>query len=162
MRRGVRVGVDVGSVRGGIANCDPEGLIATPETTLARDAATNRDIQQALELVDVRSAVEVIVGLPRSLSGDEGAAAEAARAWATALHRARPSIGVRLVDERLTTVDAHRAMRDAGVSTRRSKSVIDSQAAAMILQVALDTDRPPGAPPGNAVGGRNPPHRRST
>lgn len=159
MRRGVRVGVDVGSVRVGIAICDPDGLIATPEATFARDAGGGTDLRGVLDLVDERGAIEVVVGLPRSLSGDEGAAAQAARDWAAGLLRLRPGIAVRLVDERLTTVDAHRAMREAGVSTRRSRSVIDSQAAAMILQVALDTERATGAPAGSAVGGRKPRHR---
>ncbi|MBD2760767.1 Holliday junction resolvase RuvX [Yimella sp. cx-573] len=159
MRRGVRIGADVGSVRVGISICDPDGLLATPETTFARDAAKDRDIEQVLALVDERAAIEVIVGLPRSMSGDEGPAALAARSWATALRRRRPELSVRMVDERLTTVDAHRVMRDAGISTRRSRSVIDSQAAAMILQVALDTERTTGTPPGVLVGARKARHR---
>lgn len=159
MRRGVRVGVDVGSVRVGIAICDPDGLIATPETTFSRDAGGGTDLRQVLDLVDEREALEVIVGLPKSLSGAEGAAAAAAREWAAGLRKLRPTIMVRLVDERLSTVDAHRVMRDSGVSTRHSKSVIDSQAAAMILQVALDTERATGAPPGTPLGGRKPRHR---
>ena len=159
MRRGVRIGADVGSVRVGIAICDPDGLIATPEGTLARDAVAGTDFDRVLDLVDEKQALEVIVGLPRSLDGHEGTAAAVARRWATQLHRRRPELSIRMVDERLTTVDAHRVMREAGVSTRRSRSVIDSQAAAMILQVALDTERTTGSPAGAPVGGRKPRHR---
>lgn len=159
MRRGVRIGVDVGSVRVGVAICDPDGLLATPEATFARDPGGHSDIDRTLALVDERAAIEVVVGLPRSLSGQEGAASQTARAWAEQLRRTRPQLPVRMVDERLTTVDAHRVMRDSGISTRRSRSVIDSQAAAMILQVALDTERATGTPAGVAVGGRKPRHR---
>lgn len=159
MRRGVRVGVDVGSVRVGIAISDPDGLLATPETTFTRDAGGGTDIAGVAALVLERSAIEVIVGLPRSLDGQERAAAQVARDWARELVRRAPEVSVRMVDERLTTVDAHRAMGEAGISTRRRKNVIDSQAAAMILQVALDRERTTGMPPGTSVGGRKPRHR---
>lgn len=166
MRRGVRIGVDVGSVRVGIAISDPDGLLATPETTLPRDAGGRTDVAAVADLAGERLAVEVVVGLPRSLDGGERAAAQAARSWAreltAVLQRRSSPLTVRMVDERLTTVDAHRAMSEAGISTRRRKNVIDSQAAAMILQVALDRERTTGMPPGESVGGRKPRHRART
>jgi len=159
MRDGVRIGVDVGSVRVGVSACDPAGLMATPVATLTRAPAKGTDIAQVAQEATDRGAIEVIVGLPLSLSGEEGTAAQTARAWATELHRRLPDIPVRLVDERLTTVDAHRAMREAGLHERSSRAMIDQQAAVLILQVALDSERNSGKPAGVPVGGRKPRHR---
>lgn len=160
MRAGVRIGVDVGSVRVGVALCDPDGLIATPHATLPFDGGGFTDVQAVVDLARERGAVEIVVGLPLSLDGTENAAAQKARSWAAQAHRRADGLPVRLVDERMTTVDAHRAMREAGRSTRQSRDVIDRQAAVMILQTALDTERSTGMPPGIAVGGRKPRHRR--
>ncbi|WP_265446897.1 Holliday junction resolvase RuvX [Flexivirga meconopsidis] len=155
MRRGVRLGVDVGSVRVGVASCDPDGLIATPLQTVQR-AKDGSDVAVVAALAAEHSAIEVIVGLPRSLDGAERAAAEGARSWAKALRRHTPQLSVRLVDERMTTVDAHRALDATGVSHRNRRSIIDQQAAVLILQVALDSERVSGEPAGEAVGGRKP------
>ncbi|WP_342779984.1 Holliday junction resolvase RuvX [Leekyejoonella antrihumi] len=155
----MRLGVDVGSVRVGVAACDPAGAIATPVATLTRAPAKGTDLDAVVLEVHDRNAIEVVVGLPLTLSGDEGPAAQIARAWATELHRRLPGVPVRLVDERLTTVDAHRAMRDAGVDQRASRKMIDQQAAVLILQVALDSERNSGNPAGESVGGRKPRHR---
>ncbi len=95
--------------------------------------------------------MEVLVGLPRSLSGDEGAAAQAARKYAEAVARRVAPVDVRLVDERLSTVTAHRALRDAGVRGRRHRPVVDQAAAVVILQSALDAERASGRAPGSLV-----------
>ena len=157
MRRGVRIGVDVGSVRVGVAVSDPDGVLATPLRT-ARRASDESDIQEVAELAAERDAIEVIVGLPLSLDGAERAAAEAARGWAKALRRRAPSLAVRLVDERMTTVDAHRAMRASGLRERQRREVVDQQAAVLILQAALDAERVSGQSAGELVGGRKPRH----
>ncbi|WP_328823305.1 Holliday junction resolvase RuvX [Metallococcus carri] len=156
----MRIGIDVGSVRVGVARSDPDGLIATPHDTFTRDASGDADVRAVAALAAEIAAVEVVVGLPRSLDGSEGAAAAAARDWAARLQRQAPALGIRLVDERLTTVDAHRAMREAGRTTRQTRSVIDQQSAVMILQAALDQERSTGRPAGLVVGGRKPRHRR--
>lgn len=161
MRHGVRLGIDVGSVRVGVAVSDPSGLIATPVTTLPRATEEDTDVSRVAAMVAEREALEVVVGLPRSLDGTEGRAAATARAWAKALHTRLQGVPVRLVDERLTTVDAHRALREAGRRERSSRSVIDQQAAVLILQVALDSERNTGKPAGDVVGGRKPRHRRT-
>ena len=96
-------------------------------------------------------AVGVVVGLPRSLSGGEGPAAAAARAYAAVVAARVAPVWVRLVDERLTSVDAHRTLRDSGVAGRRQRAVVDQAAAVLILQTALDTERSTGAPPGERV-----------
>ena len=147
MRPGVRVGVDVGSVRVGVATCDPAGLIATPVSTLSRGKG---DLDALATLVAEREAVEVLVGLPTSLSGQAGPAAAAAEAYAGEL-AARVPVPVRLVDERFSTVGAQRDLRDSGVDTRRGRSVIDQAAAVIILQGALDAERSSGLAPGRLV-----------
>jgi putative Holliday junction resolvase len=161
MRRGVRLGIDVGSVRIGVAACDPSGLLATPVETIARDSsdpdlgALPADIAQVAAHVRRLEAIEVVVGLPRSLSGAEGPAARAARAYAGQIARAIDPVPVRLVDERLSTVSAHRSLHAAGRPGRRHRSVVDQVAAVTILQAALDGERGRSAPPGEPVDGRD-------
>ncbi len=154
-RPGVRIGVDVGSVRVGVAVSDPSGLLATPVRTVARDpdalSAAPTDVEEIAALVQELGAVEAVVGLPRTLAGAEGAAAVSARTYAGRLAVRIAPVPVRLVDERLSTVDAHRALRDSGVDGRRQRSVVDQAAAVLILQVALDTERGSGRPPGELV-----------
>lgn len=148
MRPGVRLGVDVGSVRIGLACCDPGGLLATPVETVARGRGDfDRIVGRAVEL----GAVEVVVGLPLSLSGAEGPAAATARAFANDLAARVAPVPVRLVDERLTTVGAQRDLAAAGVRGKRSRSVVDQAAAVIILQGALDAERASGSPPGSVV-----------
>ena len=154
MRRGVRLGVDVGSVRVGLAASDPDGLIATPVRTLARDDACDQgagsDLREIATQVNERSVLEVLVGLPRSLSGAEGPAAALARRYAEAL-AASVSVPVRVVDERLSTVAATRALRESGVKGRAQRTKVDQAAAVVLLQHALDTERASGRPPGELV-----------
>jgi putative Holliday junction resolvase len=147
-RPGVRLGVDVGSVRIGVAVCDPDGRLALPLETVRRGSG---DLRRLADLATERHAVEAVVGLPRGLSGGEGPAAEAARAFAAALARVLAPLPVRLVDERLSTVAAGRDLRAAGLDTRRARGVVDQQAAAVILQAALDTERETGIAPGEVL-----------
>ncbi|MFC7492560.1 MULTISPECIES: Holliday junction resolvase RuvX [unclassified Knoellia] len=155
MRPGVRLGVDVGTVRVGVAVSDPSGLLATPHATLARawpDAEPDTDdVAEIVALGVALGAIEVVVGLPRSLSGDEGPSAAAARKYAAELAQRVAPVSVRLVDERLTSVSAHRALRDSGVAGRRQRAVVDQVAAVLILQAALDEERSSGRPPGEQV-----------
>lgn len=138
MRRGVRIGVDVGSVRVGVARSDIEGLMGLPVVTLARGQG---DLEQLAELVREYEAIEVFVGLPRQLSGKEGAAATAVREYGEALAASIAPIKVSYIDERLTTVSANRDLRDAGRTTRTSRSVIDQAAAVIIVESALAAER---------------------
>ena len=148
MRPGVRLGVDVGSVRVGVARCDPSGLIATPLVTLRRGKG---DLRALADLAAEHEVIEVVVGLPRTLAGREGPAAEAAVAYAEQLSARLPRIPVRLVDERLSTVGAQRELHASGVDTRRGRKVIDQAAAVIILQGALDSERATGAAPGKLL-----------
>jgi putative Holliday junction resolvase len=151
MRVGVRIGVDVGSVRVGVASSDPAGVLATPVTTLHRDLRTGRDLDELRGIIAEREAVEVLVGLPRTLAGRDGPAAEKAREYAEALAGRVNPVPVRLVDERFSTVEATRGLRAAGVKGRSMRGVIDAAAAVILLQAALDTERATGIPPGEAL-----------
>lgn len=153
--RGRRMGVDVGLVRVGLALCDPDGILATPLTTLRRDPKKGFDVKLLAGLVQEHDVVGVYVGLPRSLDGGENASTGMARDYAAALVRRLRAKGrdvpVRLVDERLSTVDAHRALLEAGVSRREHRDKVDQVAAATILQSAVDRARATGAEPGAPV-----------
>ncbi len=146
MRQGVRLGVDVGRVRVGVARSDRDGLLATPVETIQR-VDVDGVVRRIGELVVELDVVELVVGLPLSLSGGDTASTQDARDVAAALASVAP---VRLVDERLSTVTAQSAMRQAGRSTRRQKAVIDQAAAVVILQHALDAERA-GRVPGMMV-----------
>jgi len=140
---GRRLGVDVGSVRVGVAVSDPRGFLATPLATLRRDERDGSDLRQLAELVIEYEVVEVVVGLPRTLAGREGPAAEAARRYADLLAGQIP-VPVLLADERLSTVVATRALRERGVRGRKQRAVVDQAAAVEILQGWLDAHRPAG------------------
>lgn len=139
--------MDVGSVRVGVAGSDPDGLLATPIQTLRRGAG---DLDALVSLVHDRQVLEVVVGLPTSLSGRQGPAAVAALEYAETLAR-RVACGVRLVDERFSTVAAQQGLRASGTDTRRGRAVVDQAAAVIILQGALDQERQTGRPPGRLV-----------
>lgn len=154
MRSGIRLGVDVGTVRVGIAASDPDGILATPVQTIERDVASSSDQGVIAQLVRESHVLEVVVGLPRSLSGEEGPAARGARRYATVLAARISPIPVRLIDERLTTIDAHRTLRESGVPGRAQRAVVDQAAAVLILQSALDAEKSSGLAPGELVGKR--------
>ncbi|MBT2503281.1 Holliday junction resolvase RuvX [Curtobacterium sp. ISL-83] len=143
MRTGRRLGIDVGRARIGVAVCDRYGLLATPVETVARDKRS--DLRRILALADEYDVLEIVVGLPLSMSGDDTPSTEDARAFAARIAAHRP---VRLVDERLSTVTAQRGLHQAGRNTKNSRAVIDQAAAVIILQHALDHERTSGAPPG--------------
>jgi putative holliday junction resolvase len=147
MRRGVRLAVDVGAVRIGVARSDIEGRLAVPVETVLRG---DGDVARIAQLAHECSAIELVVGLPRGLSGHEGAAALAVRDFATELARV-VALPLRLVDERFTTVSAQRELHDAGRDVRASRAVVDQAAATVLLQDALDRERNSGAPPGELL-----------
>lgn len=149
MRPGVRLGVDVGSVRIGVASCDPEGVLASPLATIRRGRGDHVEIGR---LAAIRQAMEIVVGFPVGLSGKAGVAAKEALAYATDLARVVAPVPVRMVDERFTTVLAHSALAAQGRDARRRRAVVDQAAAATLLQSALDAERRTGEPPGDLVG----------
>ncbi len=143
VRPGRRLGVDVGRARIGVAVCDRDGLLATPVETVPRQ--DDVDVRRILAIADEYDVLEVVVGLPLSMSGGDTPSTEDARAFAARIAEHRP---VRLVDERLSTVTAQRGLHQAGRNTKKSRAVIDQAAAVIILQHALDHERASGAPPG--------------
>ena len=148
MRRGVRLGVDVGDARIGVARSDPSGLIATPVETVR---AGSGDLARLLALVVEEEALEVVVGLPRSLSGGEGPAAAKVRTFAGRLAERVAPVPVRLCDERLSTVSAEAVLRERGKKGQKRRAVVDQAAAVVILQNALETERGTGDAPGEVV-----------
>ncbi len=138
--RGRRLGVDVGSVRIGVAASDPDGILATPVETVRRDRS-GKHLRRLAELATELEAVEVIVGLPRTLADRTGPSALDAIEVAEALAQRVAPTPVRLADERLTTVSAQRSLRQAGVRAREQRAVIDQAAAVAILQSWLDQRR---------------------
>jgi putative holliday junction resolvase len=150
LRHGVRLGIDPGDARIGVARSDPTGFLATPLETVRRGKG---DLSRLARLVRDEEAVEVVVGLPRSLSGGEGPAAAKTREFATRLASRIAPVAVRLQDERLTTVSAEAMLRDRGKKGAERRAVVDQAAAVLILQHALDTERATGRPPGESVRG---------
>ena len=144
----MRIGVDVGDVRIGISQSDPAGMLATPVQTLSRGAG---DLAQIKAAATATAAVEVVVGLPRSLSGGEGPSAVRVRAFAQALAEVVAPVPVRLCDERLSTVSAEAMLRGQGRKGKKRRAVVDQAAAVVILQTALDTERNAGIPPGETI-----------
>ncbi|KOX12052.1 Holliday junction resolvase RuvX [Nocardiopsis sp. NRRL B-16309] len=155
MRHGVRLAIDPGNARIGVAASDPSGTLASPVETVRRGRG---DLDRIARLVVEREAREVVVGHPASLSGEEGPAARSARAFARTLARLLDPVPVRLVDERLTTVTAQGQLlsgasfgRKGAKGGKARRSVIDQAAATVLLQSALDQERSTGHPPGEIV-----------
>jgi putative Holliday junction resolvase len=148
MRQGVRLAVDAGSVRIGVARSDPDGILASPLAVVRSGPGA---LDELARLAAGADAIEVIVGLPTSLSGREGAAAATARSFAADLAGRITPVPVRLVDERFTTTQAHEALRRGGKDTRARREIVDAAAAAVLLQTALDAERATGRPPGQPV-----------
>ena len=153
--RGTKLGVDVGTVRVGVAVCDPDGILATPLKTLSRDVKKNTDVRVLAALAAELGVVQVFVGLPRTLKGEEHASARMATDYAELLAeelaRQGSTLSVRLIDERLSTVTAHRNLHEAGMSSRNHRKVVDQVAAAGILQHAIDMQKARGTDVGHRV-----------
>jgi putative Holliday junction resolvase len=148
--RGRRLGVDVGTVRIGVATSDPDGTLATPVETVRRDRS-NKHLRRLAQLADELEAVEVVVGLPRTLADRSGPSARDAIELAEQLARRIAPTPVRLSDERLTTVSAQRSLRDAGIRAKGQRAMIDQAAAVGILQNWLDQRRAALAAHGEVV-----------
>jgi len=147
MRQGVRLAVDVGTVRIGVARSDALGMLASPLETVLRGEG---DLARIVELAREQAAIDVYVGRPTALSGRVTASTQDAMAFAVELAQLLPD-RVRVIDERLTTVTAQGRLRAAGKDSRSGRAVIDQVAAAIILEHALDSERQSGNRPGAEV-----------
>lgn len=153
LRPGVRLALDWGLARIGVAACDRDGTLAFPVETIAQASDLGHVRRRLTELLAEYEPFEVVVGLPMHLKGTESQTATLVRERAAWLARAF-GLPVRLVDERLTTVAATRGLREAGRDARRQRAVIDQAAAVAILDHALDVERNTGRPPGDEITGR--------
>lgn len=139
--------VDWGEVRIGVAACDRDAVLAYPLGTVRTGDA---EVAELAALAAEHQVMELIVGLPRSLSGREGPAARKVRERAARLAAATP-VPVRLLDERFSTVTAAERLRGSGKSARQQRTSIDAAAAVVILEKALDYERARQQPPGELV-----------
>lgn len=152
MRRGRRLAIDFGSARIGLAICDADGILASPLPALSQAVDQTKVVKSIFDTVEENDVLEVIIGDPVSLSGKETASTQLAREFALRI-AASIQVPVRLVDERLTTVTASNKLRQAGVSSRNSKALVDSASAVEILEQALAFEKASGNAPGTLVGG---------
>lgn len=148
MRTGVRLALDWGKARIGVAACDPGAILAHPVETVA---AGPDAVARIVALVEQYRPLEIVLGLPRTLAGTEGLAAAFIRSAGDELATALPGMPIRLVDERLTTVTASRQLARAGRTTRQQRSVIDQAAAVALLSAALEQERATGTPAGELL-----------
>lgn len=149
MRRGRRIGVDVGDVRIGVSVSDPDGLIATPFETVAAGPDAHGRLAAIVEQVE---ALECVVGWPVGLSGREGPAVAKVRTFCDTLAPLIAPVSIRLIDERMSTMTADGLLRAGGKSGVNRRKVIDQAAATVILQSALDAERARGSAPGHLFG----------
>ena len=134
---GPLLGLDPGSKTIGLAACDGGRLIASPVDTLAKGRKLAPVLERLLAIYDTRGAVGMVIGLPLNMDGSEGPRAQATRALAWNVLKAR-DVPIALFDERLSSAQAERAMLEADLSRARRAEIIDASAAAIILQSAID------------------------
>ncbi|MFA4896262.1 Holliday junction resolvase RuvX [Microbacterium sp.] len=146
-RRGVRLGIDVGKARVGVARCDPDGMLAVPVETVQR---SEQSLGRIAEIAAEYEPLEFVVGLPVNMQGADTPSTADAREFAAALQRLT-AVPVRMMDERLSTVTAHAALRSSGRTQRNSRSIVDQVAAVVLLQHAIDTEKSTGNPAGSVV-----------
>ena len=135
------------SLAGLLARCDPDGMLAVPVETVPRDDAS---IARLVAIAGEYDPLEFVVGLPVNLQGADTPSTVDAREFAAALQR-ESGVPVRLIDERLSTVSAHAALRISGRSQKNSRSIVDQVAAVVLLQQAIDTEKSTGNPPGATI-----------
>jgi len=138
MQRGRRIAFDYGDVRIGVAICDPDGILASPLTTLS--STDKRLNSQILEIFAEYEPVAIYVGKPSHMDGSSNTATEKAADFC-ALLETLTQTRILSIDERLSTVSAARDMRESGVNAKAAKSRIDQAAAVAILEFALAIER---------------------
>lgn len=151
MRSGRRLAIDVGKARVGLAISDQSGLLASPLATVRRAETIDETVDALLAEVESFELLEIYVGLPISLSGQITASTFDALELADAL-QSRTAVEVRYIDERLTTVSASANLREHGINSKKQRNIIDQEAAALILDSALNQERIKGTPPGRTRG----------
>jgi len=131
------LGIDLGSVRIGLALSDDLGWMAHPWQTLSRSP---RSVEEIVRLASEKKVTTIVVGLPRNLNGTYGPAAEHCRTFAQELQKQTPARVV-LWDERFTTAMASRQLQEAGKNQKQQRAIIDQAAAQQILQDWMDAQQ---------------------
>jgi len=132
--RGRRIAFDYGDVRTGVALCDPDGILASPLCVL--DTKSKNFVTEISSLLSEHEPIRIFIGKPLNMSGNTGESSQKVEAFVDQI-RSITTLPIVLVDERLSTVSAQRKLKEAGVSMRDSKSLIDAMAAAAILEQGL-------------------------
>ena len=137
-----------------MARTDPDGILAVPVATIKR-SSKQPGIDEIVAIVAEYEPLEIVVGLPIGLAGAHGPAVQAATDYARDLRNAllgnRIDLPIRLIDERMSTMQATRQLQSAGRDARKGRSVIDQAAAVIIVQQAVDQERATGLPPGELL-----------
>lgn len=133
-KRGRRIAFDFGDVRTGVALCDPDAILASPLCVL--QTQSKNYILEIVALLTEYEPVAIYVGMPVNMSGSSGESAEKVNGFVDSL-KELTTIPIHLIDERLSTVSAQRKLKEAGVSSRDSKQLIDAMAAVAILEQGL-------------------------
>jgi putative Holliday junction resolvase len=152
MRSGRRLAIDVGKARIGVASCDIHGILASGVATVARQPGLAETAQLIVDTVvqneiDINDVLEIYVGFPTNLKGQDTESTRDAISVAQAL-ATKVKTEVRLIDERLTTVSATAALRSSGVNSKKGRGFIDQIAATLILEQALAVEKASGQIPG--------------
>jgi putative Holliday junction resolvase len=135
--RGRRIAFDYGDVRTGVALCDPDGILATPLCVL--DTKSKSFLRDISDLLSEHEPVRIFVGKPLNMSGTSGESTGKVLTFVDQL-KSVSAIEVQLIDERLSTVSAQKKLKEAGLSTRDSKALIDAMAAVAILEQGLSSE----------------------
>ena len=135
--RGRRIAFDYGDVRTGVALCDPDGILASPLCVL--DTKSKSFLRDISDLLTEYEPVRIFIGKPLNMSGTSGESTEKVLTFVDQI-KSVSAIEVQLIDERLSTVSAQKKLKEAGLSTRDSKALIDAMAAVAILEQGLSSE----------------------
>lgn len=144
------MGIDYGSVRIGVATTDPQGRVVFPKTQV-NVGRYGEHIDELADIADELDPIEIVIGYPRHLKGAAGKSAQAARALAFELRSVLPRPRICLVDERLTTNQAHADLAELGIDNRQRKDKVDQLAAAIILEQSMEYEDKTGKLPGETI-----------
>ncbi|MEY4971966.1 MAG: hypothetical protein RL600_940 [Actinomycetota bacterium] len=151
MRSGRRLSVDVGKVRIGVAASDFHSILASGLETVARGAELEPSLKRIVELVDEIEPIEIYVGLPISMSGNNSASTQDAIQFAKQLSLL-VTTEIRFIDERMTSITAANALKTSGRDSKSGRKIIDQIAATIILEQAIEQEKSTGEKPGKAIG----------
>ena len=132
--RGRRIAFDYGDVRTGVALCDPDGIIASPLTVL--ETRSKSFLKEIASLLEEHQPIHIFIGKPLNMSGTSGESAAKVDDFVSDI-KSISSLPITLIDERLSTVSAQKRLKEAGVSSKDSKALIDAMAAVSILEQGL-------------------------